>query len=260
MMKPARIVLPLALALAACAPEPIEWGGIAYRPSRLGDPDTRSSRMTANLPGIPGTSGNCIQSVRAAGDSSDLFRVWWSARTDSSVVLSMQRSKDRGRTWLAPLVVDSTDRGQRGCDRPAPATVFEPVSGYLYLVYFNESSSGAGVFFAHSMDRGEMFHSPVPVIYGKRPAAAHVAGRGDSVVVVFEDPNASQSMVGYALSHTNGHIFEQRGRVTPNEEVATAPWAALDGDRVTVWWKSGDRGQARVGYSDRVGFRSGIWK
>ena len=259
-MKPARILLSLALVLAACAPEPIEWGEIAYRPSRLGDPDTRSARMTASLPGIPGTTGNCIQSVRAAGDSSDLFRVWWSARPDSSVVMSMQRSTDRGRTWLAPLVVDSTDRGRRGCDRPALATVFDPVSGYLYLVYFSESSSGAGVFFAHSMDRGEMFHSPVPVIYGKRPAEASVTGRGDSVVVVFEDPNALQPQIGYALSHTNGHIFEKRGRVTPNEEVATRPWAALDGARVTVWWKSGDRGQAGAGDTDRVGFRSGVWR
>ncbi|HWL40832.1 MAG TPA: sialidase family protein [Gemmatimonadaceae bacterium] len=260
MRKLLRIVAPLVLVLAACEQDPIEWGEISYRPSRLGDPDTRSAIMSASLPAIPGTVGSCLRSIRAAGDSSDLFRVWWSSRADSSVVLSMQRSTDQGRTWLAPLVADSTDRGRRGCDRPAPATVFEPVSGYLYLVYFIESRFGAGVFFAHSMDRGDMLHAPVPVIYGKRPSAAHVAGRGDSVVVVFEDPNASQSLVGYALSRTNGHIFEQRGRVTPNEEVATAPWSALEGDSVTVWWKSGDRGSRISEDADRVGFRSGVWK
>lgn len=256
----ARIVVPFALGITACVREPIEWGEISYRRSRLGDPDTRSWIRNANLPVIPGTAGACRRSIRVAGDSSDLFRIWFSSRPDSSVLLSMQRSKDQGRTWLAPLVVDSTDRGRRGCDRPAPATVFEPVSGYLYLVYFIESQLGAGVFFAHSMDRGEMFHSPVPVIYGKRPSAAHVAGRGDSVVVVFEDPNSSQSLVGYALSHTNGHIFEQRGRVTPSEEVATGPWAALEGDKVTVWWKSGDRSATSSPDTDRVGFRSGVWK
>jgi hypothetical protein len=242
----------LALGGAACVGEgePVDWGEISYRPSRLGDPDTRSAIMSANLGAIQGTSGNCIQSVRAAGDSLDLFRVWWSSRADSSVVLATQRSTDQGRTWLPPIIVDSADRGRRGCERPAPGTAFDPRSGYLYVVYFLEPSTGAGIFFAHSMDRGELFHAPVPVIFGNRPGRASVTGHGDSVVVVFEDPNARQPLVGYALSHTSGHIFEKRGQVTPNEGVATAPWVALHGNVVTVWWKAGER----------VGFRDGVWK
>lgn len=255
-----RVQLLASLALvivAACAEEPIRWEGISYRPSRLGDPDARSAIMSASLPEIQGAVSSCIRSIRTAGDSLDLFRVWWSARADSSVMLSLQRSRDLGRTWLAPMVVDSTDRGRRGCDRPAPGTMFDPLGGYLYLVYFLEPGTGAGVFFAHSMDRGDMFHSPMPVIYGKRPAAANVAGRGDSVVVVFEDPNALQPRIGYALSHTNGHIFERHGQVTPSEDAATAPWVALDGKRILVAWKSSSRSTANL---DRVGFRSGTWK
>ena len=255
------------LALIGCAEEPIEWGEITYRPSRLGDPDARSSIMSANLVETSGDLGTCIRSIRTAGDSLDLFRLWWSSRRDSSVVLSLQRSRDRGRTWLPPMVVDSADRGRRGCDRPAPATVFDPASGFLYLVYFLEPPTGSGVFFAHSMDRGEMFHAPVPVVYGRRPSAAAVAGRGDSVVVVFEDPNTSQSRIGYALSFTSGHIFEKRGLVTPNEEVATRPWVQRDGNRVTVWWKSNDRRATTAGGGtapgssqdvDRVGLRNGV--
>jgi hypothetical protein len=256
--------------LGGCIEEPIEWGGIGYRRSLLGDPDTRSAIMSANLVETESGLGTCLRSIRAAGDSLDLFRLWFSSRADSSVVLSLQRSRDRGATWLAPMVVDSMDRGRRGCDRPAPATVFDPVSGYLYLVYFLEPPTGSGIFFAHSMDRGEMFHAPVPVVYGRKPSAAGVAGRGDSVVVVFEDPNSSQSRIGYALSHTSGHIFEQRGLVTPNEEVATRPWVTLSGKTVTVLWKSSDRSATTAGGGgrsgahilgeDRVGFRTGVWK
>jgi hypothetical protein len=255
------------IALSSCAEEPIEWAEIGYRRSLLGDPDTRSAILSANLVETQIGLGTCLRSIRAAGDSLDLFRLWFSSRSDSSVVLSLQRSSDQGRTWLAPMVVDSMDRGRRGCDRPAPATVFDPVSGYLYLVYFLEPGTGSGIFFAHSMDRGEMFHAPVPVVYGRKPSAAGVAGRGDSVVVVFEDPNSSQSRIAYALSHTSGHIFEQRGLVTPNEEVATAPWVTFDGNKITVFWRSNDRssttaggGGANVPIVDRVGFRSGIWK
>ena len=255
--------------LTACAEEPVEWGGILYRPSRLGDPDTRSSVMSANLVETKPGLNTCIRSIQAAGDTLDLFRVWWSSRNDSSVVLSLQRSKDRGRSWLPPLVIDSMDRGRRGCDRPPPAVAFDPVKGFLYLAYYIEPPTGAGLFFAHSMDRADMFHAPVPVVYGSRAVAAGVAGRGDSVVVVYEDPNTSQSRVGYALSHTSGHIFEKRGQVTPDEEVATAPWVFLKGNRITVSWKSGNLaamtgaggfgGQAEAS-PDRVGVRNGVWK
>jgi hypothetical protein len=254
---------------AGCTEEPIDWGEIGYRRSLLGDPDTRSAILSANLVETQSGLGICLRSIRAAGDSLDLFRLWFSSRADSSVVLSLQRSSDQGRTWLPPMVVDSTDRGGRGCNRPPPATVFDPVSGYLYLVYFLEPPTGSGIFFAHSMDRGDMFHAPVPVVYGRKPSAAGVAGRGDSVVVVFEDPNSSQARIGYALSHTSGHIFEQRGQVTPNEEVATRPWVTLDGNKVTVFWTSSDRaattaggggGDANVVDVDRVGFRRGSWK
>ena len=257
------------LLIGGCAEKPVEWGGIFYRPSRLGDPDTRSSILSANLMETRAGLNSCIRSIQAAGDSLDLFRVWWSSREDSSVILSLQRSKDRGRTWLPPTVIDSADRGRLGCDRPPPATFFDPASGYLYVVYFIEPPTGAGVFFAHSMDRAEMFHAPVPVVYGRRASAAGVAGRGDSVVVVFEDPNSTQSRVGYALSHTSGHIFERRGQVTPDEEVATAPWVALKGNRITVSWKSGDLaslaasggfGSRAAPTNDRVGVRSGEWK
>src|SRR5687767_7075942 len=113
-----------ALLLAGCAEEPVEWSGVFYRPSRLGDPDTRSSILSAGLVETRPGLNTCLRSIRAAGDSLDLFRVWYSSRKDSSVVLSLQRSKDRGRTWLPPTVIDSTDRGRLGCDRPPPSTFF----------------------------------------------------------------------------------------------------------------------------------------
>lgn len=253
-----RIALLSLLALSACVGEPVDWGDVSYRQSQLGDPDARSAVMSANLPSIAEAPVPCIRSIRTAGTEADLFRVWWSSRSDSSVVLSMQRSGDRGATWHAPVVVESWDRGRRGCDRPAPGIFYDPVSGYLHLVYFIEGIDGAGIFFAHSMDRGGMFHAPVPVVYGKVPSAASVAGIRDSVVVVFEDPNATAPRIGIALSRTAAHIFEQRGQVTPDDVPAVAPWVALDQGRITVWWKTPNQsGSPGV---DRVGYRSGVWR
>lgn len=251
------ILLPL-VALSACVREPVEWGDVSYRYSQLGDPDTRSGRMSADLPSITEAPNPCILSIRTAGTRAGFFRVWWSSRRDSSVVLSLQRSDDGRRTWQTPVAVESRDRGRRGCDRPAPGVYYDSVSGYLHLVYFIEGNDGAGVFFAHSMDKGGMFHAPVAVVYGNAPSAASVAAMGDSVVVAFEDPNATTPRIGIALSRSAGHIFEQRDQVTPDDVLALTPWVALDHGKITVWWKTPDKSGSP--YGDGVGYRLGRWQ
>jgi hypothetical protein len=246
------------LVLAACVREPVAWDGVSYRQSKLGDPDARSAVMSANLPLMAGAPAPCIRSIRTSGSDTDLFRAWWASRADSSVVLAVQHSGDRGRNWQPPVAVESRDRGRRGCNRPAPGIFYDPASGYLHLVYFMEGGDGAGVFFAHSMDKGGMFHAPVAVVYGNSPSPASVAGIGDSVVVVFEDPNATSPRVGIALSRSAGHVFEQRGEVTPDDVAAVAPWVALDHGKITVWWKTPD--QSGSPYGERVGYRVGRWR
>jgi hypothetical protein len=247
-----------ALLTSACVAEPVDWGDVSYRGSQLGDPDARSAVLSANLPFVSGAMAQCLRSIRTASADSDLFRVWWVTRVDSSVVLAMQHSRDRGVGWEAPVIVESRDRGRRGCDRPAPGIFYDSARGYLHLVYFIEANDGAGVFFAHSMDKGGMFHSPVPVVYGNAPVAASVAANGDSVVVVFEDPNAMTPRIGMVLSHSTGHIFETRGDVTPDDVPAIEPWVALDHRKITVWWKPGENVAGKSG--DRIGLRVGTWR
>jgi hypothetical protein len=241
-----------------CVAEPVEWGDVSYRRSQLGDPDARSAIMSADLANVAGATAPCVQSVRAAGEGANVFRAWWSVRSDSSVVLSLQHSADRGVAWQPPVEVDARDRGRRGCDRPPPGIFHDSAAGYVHLVYFIEGSDGAGVFFAHSMNDGGMFHSPVPVVYGSAPSIAGVAAHGDSVVVVFEDPNSNTPRIGIVLSHSTGHIFEQRAQVTPDEVPAVGPWVALAHDTVTVWWKTPAGDGSRGG--DAVGYRIGTWR
>jgi hypothetical protein len=209
--------------------------------------------MDAGLPAIPGTVAPCGRSVTAAAIRGEIVRGWWAVRGDSNAVLSMQRSPDGGKSWQPAVEVDARDNGHRGCTRPSPGISYDSASRYIYLVYFLDAADGSGVFFAHSMDQGKMFHSPVPVVYGKNPAHADVAGNGDSVVVVFEDPNATTPTLGIVLSHTTGHIFDQRGEVTPEEVRAILPWVSLVNKRVAVWWMTPD-------VLDRVGHREGVWK
>ena len=94
---------------------------------------------------------------------------------------------------------------------------------------------GAGVFFSHSMDRGRMFHSPVTIMYGDELTDAAIAAHGDTVVVAFIDPSSDHPQVRIALSHTMGHIFEQRLTV-PSSSDASVPAIALAPGRVAVAW------------------------
>jgi len=186
-----------------------------------------------------------------------MFAAWWSGRADSSASLLVARSGDGGRSWTSPVVADSTDRSVRGCGRPAPALDADSTTGYVHIAYFAEPVSGKGVFFAHSMDAGRTFHTPVPIVFGNNAGAVAVAAEGDRVAVAYEDPNSVQPSIGIAVSHTMGHIFRAGEAVSSPSEHAKQPAVELRGNRIRVWWSD---------YSDdprisatRTAYREGIW-
>ena len=108
---------------------------------------------------------------------------------------------------------------------------------------------GPGLFFAHSMDEGVTFHTPVAILYGDRLGRTSVAADGDIVVVGFEDPNSATPRIGLALSRTMGHIFEDRLLpVSDDNGAASHPLVAVQGRRLTVAWRqrAGANGQTGV--------------
>ena len=113
---------------------------------------------------------------------------------------------------------------------------------------------GPGLFFAHSMDEGVTFHTPVAILYGDRLGRTSVAADGDIVVVGFEDPNSRTPRVGLAISRTMGHIFEQR--ILPlSDDVGTAtrPLTAVRGRQIAVAWEQRASPTAPAALDVRVG-------
>lgn len=211
---------------------------------------------------LRGVSGpvydRCIASLRIAGDSGvPAIAAWWTVRSDSSAVLMTSRVVSGG-SWSAPVVADSTDRGTRGCGRPPPAISVDPVSGSAHLAYFLEPASGGGVFFAHSMDSGSTWHAPIPIVFGRHPARASVASRGDRVAVAYEDPNAEQPLIDVALSTSMGHIFEDRVLASSPNGRARQPVVRLTGDSVHVWWSEYSPNPAVS--ATRPRYRAAKWK
>jgi hypothetical protein len=234
----------LAAAVACGGNEPVVWessrsiqsAGSAVAISNSGDMIPDSLAVMAARTVVPARS--CAGSVRLAAAGGKLFAVWWSPRVDSTALLMASVSLDSGTTWRKATWVDSTDHGAAGCARTAPAIAADAASGYVHVSYAMQATEGPGLFFAHSMDGGVTFHSPVPILYGERLGVTSVASSGDRVAVAFEDPGSRNPRIGLALSSTMGHIFEHRVMpVSDDNSAATQPLVAVSGHRIAVAWR-----------------------
>lgn len=237
-----------ALVMLACSGDPLRWSPVVYTTVPL------QPRPAGRL-GLPEFDG-CAVSVAVTKSRGLSYAAWFVARPDSSVMLMVSRAKNNS-PWSTPIVADSSDRGARGCGRPAVSIAADSASGYVHLAFFIEPVGGGGVFFAHSMDGGATWHAPVPIVYGGNPSRASVAAAGDRVVVAYEDPNSEQPIVGIALSKTMGHIFEKRVVATSESGRARQPVADVQGDSVRLWWSeySADPSVSAT----RPRYRSGFW-
>lgn len=183
----------------------------------------------------PGAAGGCPGSLRLSGArSGEEYAAWWVVRPDSSAVLYSASSGDGGRTWSGAAEVDALDRSVVGCDRPPPALA--SVGDTVHVVYAETAPEGTGIFFAHSMDRARMFHTPVTIVYGSRLVPAAVAADAGRVVVAYEDPSAALPQIGLAISNTMGHIFERRTQASTGVGATTSPQVALAGNALAVAW------------------------
>ena len=244
---PFALVLPL---VAGCDGVPLQWepaAPVAGEPlATWSHPPIPAAAMPVDARGI-----RCDASLRLARRAgTDVMAAWWVVRPDSTAVLLAARGnvllegdqhgrsprRVTGATWEPALPVDTLDRGTHGCARPAPAIVFEPRTGYVHVSYAMDAPEGTGVFFAHSMDAGRMWHSPVSIVYGPRLAATAIAARGDTVAIAYEDPNsADPPQVALALSVTAGHIFEHKSiPVSAGAHAAVGPEVAFEASGAIV--------------------------
>lgn len=235
----------MALLVTACGDAPVEWttsssvampaAPVAITAAGAITTDTLL-RLAEQVAAPAGPA--CAGSLRVARGGRVLHAVWWAPRGDSGARLLAARSTDDGRSWSAPAAVDTLDRGVRGCARAPASIAADSASGYVHVAYGLDAPEGPGLFFAHSMDGGRTFHSPVPITYGDHPGRTSVAADGDLVVVGFEDPNSRSPRVGLALSRTMGHIFEHRLLpVSDDNGAASHPTTAVQGHRVAMAWE-----------------------
>ena len=251
----------IACALVTCADSSVAWDEIrsvkGLAEGALASDGSFHADSTGALAAhvTPPEPNVCPASLVLAHAGPRLYAAWWRVRPDSGAVLRAAHSEDGGRSWSSPAPVDTTDQSVSGCRRTPPAIAADSASGYVHVVFALLGREGPGLFYAHSMDAGATFHAAVPIFYGDRLGRASVAADGDAVAVAFEDPNSRALRIGLALSHTMGHIFEERLLpISDDNEIASHPVVAVKGRRIAVAWLRGDPSDDRP---DALAVRTG---
>lgn len=252
-----RLLLAALAAAAACAGDDVAWTDPLTMASASDD-----ARLTVDTKGrarlVADTSisahptrdpSACGGSVRAARlEDGTLAATWWSVRPDSSAVLLAAVSADGGGSWHDVIRVDTLDVGSTGCDRPAPAIAAS--AGFVHIAYAMRANEGVGVFYAHSMNNGQSYESPVTILYGDRLTRTDVAAEKGTVAVVYEEPSGSTPQIGLAISRDWGHIFQDRVRGSTGVGAATNPQVAVAGREIAVSWLVGPIGTGDGAHSD----------
>ena len=195
---------------------------------------------TAPLPALPADPMGqaCPASLRwTTGRQDERVAVWWAVRADRSAELHASRSTDGGRSWDAPARVDTLDRGEAACERPAPSVAVDATNGYVHVAYSLEGPEGRGVFYAHRMDPRAPFERPQVIVYGERPAVTSVVSAGDLVFVAYEDPNTGgRPFISLALSRTAGHTWAERFAASEGSMSAERPILLVRDRQVALGW------------------------
>lgn len=250
-----RIALPWFFAVSACADGGIAWGPVTY-----GGIASPASAVDAAVAALPQRGGAGCADVVVVARGNERYAAWWEAKPDGGSALMLARSPDGGAQWETPLVADGRDAGGLRCSRPPPSLFADDASGYLHLTYHIAPPGGPGVYFTHSMQASALgttgmgvLHMAVPVTHGDRPVRSSVAGRGDTVVVAFEDPNSAKPRILLAFSTGAGHVFSTHEVVSPAGNAAGYPQVSIGGDSVHVRWR-----EVTAGGAVRHAARSGV--
>jgi hypothetical protein len=258
---PALIVASAVLAGCAWDLPPVEWSapdvraaaGDTLSPVTLGvatpAPVVRGVALPVSDAGPP-SAGACPGSVAQSSALGRQWATWWRVRADSSAELMLARRPDSALAWMPPIVIDTLDRARTGCARSAPAITADSVNGYVHIAYYMQSVEGPGVFYAHLMDpRQSRPEVPQAMVYGEGMSRVAVASRGDTVAVVYEDPNSARGRIAMHLSLTGGHLFDQTARLIPvssGNTPAQRPSVRVDSGRVEIGWRESSPAGASI--------------
>ena len=155
---------------------------------------------------------------------------------DALELVVVARSHDRGVTWEAPIRPREDGWVYPGCPHAGPSLKVGS-DGVVHIAWWTGKEGEAGVYYAHSGDRGMNF-SAEPIAVGETSTPAHVqlALSDSSVAVVWDDGLSELPGILLRVSPDGGGRFGPTTRVSAPGSAASFPVIGAWGDSLLVAW------------------------
>ena len=181
----------------------------------------------------------CCRTALASGPDGALYLAWRTVMPGNVRDVVVARSSDGGHTWSEAHRVHADDWVFDACPHAGPALAVDS-SGALHVSWWTGKAGTAGVYYAHSTDRGETFSKPVPLGIARqsRPAHVQLAVRPDGrrIAAVWDDGTLPVSRIVMRVSNDGGRTFGRAVPVSADDRAAGFPVLGLVADSVIVAW------------------------
>jgi hypothetical protein len=152
--------------------------------------------------------------------------------------MQLVRSKDSGKTWLAPVSIADFQWDFNSCPHVGGgiAATHEKGATRLHATIWTGASGKAGLYYASSDTHGQTWNEPHKI---GTPLAWHpdLASDGKNrVVVVWDSMAGLLPEVSFSESSDNGQSWTTPARLSPAGKPATHPQIVHMNGRFRVFW------------------------
>jgi len=110
-------------------------------------------------------------------------------------------------------------------------------SGIYHTVWFSNSATNQGLFYAYSTDAGRHFSKPVN--FGKEGAGhPHVLAVGARVNVVWQEFDGTNNIIKLIKSGDNGKSWSKPEAIAQTAKTGDQPFLVSDGQKIYLSWKT----------------------
>ena len=183
----------------------------------------------------------CCRTALATSSDGTIYMGWRKVFPGNIRDVVVAKSTDAGATWSTPVRVHADDWHYDGCPHAGPSLQVD-ARGMLHVAWWVGKEGAAGVYYAHSNDRGTTFSNPVALGVAKFSKPAHVQlalgpdSSGRLVAVTWDDGTTKSPAVLLRTSHDGGNTFGPSQTISDADQAGSFPVISLTKKGIAIAW------------------------
>lgn len=207
-------------------------GGVFLRASLDAGRHWLPAHRISHLPACP-----CCRTALALDGDGRLYAAWRQVYAGDVRDIVVASSMDKGATWTEPVRPREDGWVFPGCPHTGPSLKVDP-SGGVHIGWWTGKAGAAGVWYAHSSDRGATWQAqPLDTASASRPSHVQLAlDRGTGVLATWDDGHAATPGILLRASADGGTSFGPAERLSQDGVAGVFPVIGVFGDSLTIAW------------------------